>query len=183
MKRFILLLALLFGTEAHVSEGRRQVKLKEVVEAAEVIVLVKPAEPSTRKVSIPITAPGEDASKEKPPFEYVVTRWVVEEVLAGSSPLEAGQTLEVNPADLSTRKTVHRKYHLEGVRKIPLYSVYSPPEIPDSEKRRILFLEKSSDDWSLVYRGALEAPARKAKILKLLTAARTRDRIDKLPPR
>jgi hypothetical protein len=167
--RLVLLFPLLFSLEASTSERHREVPLARVVAASRLIVLAHPATPPFRTVSVDITPKGKSPGDKAPPFEYRVQRWVVEELLTPSDAMKPGDTLEVSPADWEYRLTVHRKYHLEGVNKIGLYEVYRASPPPEGEPRRLLFLEPEGKAWRFTYAGAVEAPSRRAEVLKLLS--------------
>jgi hypothetical protein len=165
--RLVLLFTLLFSLEAATSERHDEVPLSQVVTASSLIVLARPAEPSSRVVSVDITPEGQAPDAKAPPFEYRVQRWVVEALLTPSDEVKPGDTLEVSPADWAYRLTIHRKMHLEGVNKIGLYEVYRPSTPPGNEPRRILFLKPEGSAWRFTYVGAMEAPSHRAKVLKL----------------
>jgi hypothetical protein len=174
--RLALLLPLLVSLEASTSERHSEVPLEQVVADARLIVLARPAEPSFRLVRVDITPKGERPSPKRPPYQYRVQRWVVEEVLTPSGTVKPGDTLEVSPADWETRLTVHRKYHLEGVNKIALYEVYRPSTPPpQDEPRRLLFLHPEGKAWRSTYAGALEAPSLRARVLQLRSTAGSRE--------
>ncbi|MER2563378.1 MAG: hypothetical protein ABTQ32_21800 [Myxococcaceae bacterium] len=141
----------LTSLEAFTSEHHDQIELKDLVTRSTVIAVVVPATPATVKSEIAI-APGE----KYPPYTRIRSRYVVKEVLhAEGTKLEPGKTIEVDPADFDTRLTVHKRYHLEGVRKIPIYTHYSPQK-PPAQGSMIVFLAPAGDGWQYTANGAIE---------------------------
>lgn len=147
MNRAIATAVLLTSLEAFTSEHHDEIELKDLVSRSTVIAIVEPATPATVKTEISIAPKGGSIAKY-PPYTRVRTRYVVKEVLhARGAKLEPGKTIEVDVADFDTRLTVHKRYYLEGVRKIPIYSYYSPQK-PAADGAMIVFLSATGDGWS-----------------------------------
>lgn len=164
---------LLLGLEASTSESHDQIDLAAVVKRSALIAIVEPATPPTKKSEIAIAPKG--GSKEKyPPYQRIQHRYVVKEVLSNRSgrKLVAGKTIEVDVGDFDTRLTVHKRYYLEGVRKIPIYSYYRPAERPDGGEGsgEIVFLSGSGDGWEFTASGAIEHVALREQVEALLKA-------------
>lgn len=165
---------LLLGLEALTSESHDQIDLDALVRRSSIIAIVEPATPPTKKSEIAIAPKG--GSKEKyPPYERTQYRYVVKEILSNraGTKLTAGKTIEVDVGDFQTRLTVHQRYYLEGVRKIPIYSYYRPSERPDGGEGtgEIIFLTRSGDGWEFTATGAIEHLGQRAKIEALLKPA------------
>lgn len=155
MNRAFTTAVLLTSLEAFTSERHDQIELKDLVSRSNVIVIVEPATPATVKTEIAI-APKGGSIEKYPPYTRIRSRYVVKEVLhAQGTKLEPGKTIEVDAADFDTRLTVHKRYHLEGVRKIPIYAYYSPQKAA-AEGAMIVFLSGSSDSWEFTAAGAIE---------------------------
>jgi hypothetical protein len=162
---------LLLSLEASPSESHDQIDLAALVKRSALIVVAEPATPPTKKSEIAIAPKG--GSKEKyPPYERTQHRYVVKEIISNRSgtKLAAGKTIEVDVGDFDTRLTVHRRYYLEGVRKIPIYTYYRPTERPDGGEGAavIVFLTRSGDGWEFTATGAIEHQAQRAAIEALL---------------
>jgi hypothetical protein len=146
------------------------VPLSEVVARSSLIVLATPAKPPSRKAELDITPPGEKPSKEKfPPYERVLTRWVIQEVLAGSPKAPAkGATLEVDESQLGTRLEVYRRYVLEKVSKWPIYQTYEPGYKVEGSGPRILFLVAGREGaLALTADASWESPEKRSEVLAL----------------
>lgn len=155
MNRAFTTAVLLTSLEAFTSEHHDELELKDLVSRSSVIAIVEPATPATVKTEISI-APKGGSSEKYPAYTRIRTRYVVKEILhAQGTKLEPGKTIEVDAADFDTRLTVHRRYYLEGVRKIPIYSYYSPQK-PAADGAAIIFLSHSSDGWEFAAAGAIE---------------------------
>lgn len=160
-------LLLLTATEAHTSESHENLSLESVVRQSSAILLVEKADPPTKKTQVPV-------AKGAPPYERTQHRFVVKEVLhlRGVGPRVApGATLEVDAADYGTRLTVHRKYYVENVRKIPIYSFYRPqPSDAGESTQEIVFLTHGGSGWEFTASGAREHPSRRAAIEAAIAA-------------
>lgn len=155
MNRAFTTAVLLTSLEAFTSEHHDQIELKDLVSRSNVIVIVEPASPPTVKTEIAIAPKGGSIAKY-PPYTRIRSRYVVKEVLlARGTKLEPGKTIEVDAADFDTRLTVHQRYYLEGLRKIPIYTYYSPQK-EAAEGAAIVFLSHSSDGWEFAAAGAIE---------------------------
>lgn len=169
--RVAVIAVLLTSLEAFTSESHDQIDLDALVKRSSIIAIVEPATPPTKKTEIRIAPKG--GSKEKyPPYERTQYRYVVKEIVSNRSgtKVEAGKTLEVDLGDFDTRLTVHKRYYLENVRKIPIYSYYRPSERPDGGEGTgaIIFLTRSGDGWEFSATGAIEHLGQRAKIEALL---------------
>lgn len=155
MNRVVTAAVLLTALEAFTSEHHDQIELKDLVTRSNAILIVEPATPATVKTEIAIAPKG--GSREKyPPYTRIRTRYVVKEVLHSQGPkVDPGKTIEVDAADFDTRLTVHKRYYLEGVRKIPIYTYYSPQKEPAADAM-IVFLSGSGDGWEFAAAGATE---------------------------
>lgn len=167
MNRVVTTAVLLTALEAFTSEHHDEIELKDLVARSNAIVIVEPATPATVKTEITIAPKG--GSREKyPPYTRIRSRYVVKEVLhSRGAKLEAGKTIEVDAADFDTRLTVHKRYYLEGLRKIPIYTYYSPQKEP-AEGAAIVFLSGSSDGWEFAAAGATEHLDTRAAVEALL---------------
>lgn len=166
--RGLVVLLSTVALEAHTSEYNETMSLEQLVRQSDAIVVVTPAAPATEKHEEPIVA-AEKQSPAFPPFVRVTHRYLVREVLKTSEPLKPKQTLLVEVADVSTRREVHRRYHLEGVRKIPIYRSYQPRGTPDGGTgASIVFLNRSGGEWEFTASGALEPETMRAEITTLL---------------
>lgn len=155
MNRVVTTAVLLTALEAFTSEHHDQIDLKDLIARSSVIAIVEPATPPTVKTEIAI-APKGGSTEKYPPYTRIRSRYVVKEVLhAQATKLEAGKTIQVDAADFDTRLTVHQRYYLEGVRKIPIYTYYSPQK-PAAEGAMIIFLSPSGDGWEFAAAGAIE---------------------------
>lgn len=168
--RLALLALALTALEASTSERHDQIELSDLVRQSNLIALVEPASPPTKKTEISIAPKG--GSKEKyPPFTRVQHRYVVKEVLKNQAgKLAQGAIIEIDVGDFDTRLTVHRRYYLEGVRKIPIYSYYTPLPAPDDggSSDSIVFVQGSSQGWEFTASGAIEHVSQRASIEGLL---------------
>ncbi len=167
--RLALLALALTALEASTSERHDQIDLSDLVGQSSLIAIVEPANPPTKKTEISIAPKG--GSKEKyPPFTRVQHRYVVKEVLKNQTgKLAPGAIIEVDVGDFGTRLTVHRRYYLEGVRKIPIYSYYTPLPAPDSGSAdSIVFVQRSSEGWEFTASGSIEHVSQRASIEALL---------------
>lgn len=170
MNRVVTTAVLLTALEAFTSEHHDQIELKDLVTRSSAIVIVEPATPATVKTEIAIAPKG--GSREKyPAYTRTRSRYVVKEVLhSRGAKLESGKTIEVDAADFDTRLIVHKRYYLEGVRKIPIYTYYSPQKAP-AEGAVIVFLSGSSDGWEFAAAGAIEHLDTRKAVEALLKAA------------
>ncbi|MBL8924220.1 MAG: hypothetical protein JNJ54_35530 [Myxococcaceae bacterium] len=162
---------LLLSLEAFTSESHDEIDLEALVKRSSIIALVEPASPPTKKTEIAIAPKG--GSREKyPPYERTRHRYVLKELIHNRSgtKLTPGKTLEIDVGDFDTRLTVHQRYYLEGVRKIPIYSYYRPSPRPDggAATGQIIFLTRSGDGWEFAASGAIEHPAMREAIEALL---------------
>lgn len=168
--RLALLALALTALEASTSERHDQIELGDLVRQSSLIAVVEPANPPTKKTEIAIGPKG--ASKEKyPPFKRVQQRYVVKAVLKNEAgkKLDVGATIEVDEGDFDTRLTVHRRYYLEGVRKIPIYTYYTPSPAPDAgTEGSIVFVQRSGNGWEFAASGAIEHLSQRASIEELL---------------
>lgn len=155
---------------ASTSQSSEGVPLSKVVAQSSLIVLATPATPPSRRAELDITPPGEKRSKEKfPPYERVLTRWLVQEVLAGSPKAPPkGATIEVDESQLGTRLEVYRRYVLEKVSKWPIYATYEPGYKVDGAGPRILFLVAGREGaLALTADASWESPEKKSEVLAL----------------
>ncbi|MDP3501920.1 MAG: hypothetical protein Q8S33_16400 [Myxococcales bacterium] len=172
--RLALLALALTALEASTSERHDQIELSDLVRQSSLIALVEPASPPTKKTEIAIGPKG--GSKETyPPFTRVQQRYVVKAVLKNEAgkKLAEGALIEVDVGDFDTRLTVHRRYYLEGVRKIPIYSYYTPSPPPDAGAAgSIVFVQRSGESWEFTASGAIEHAGMRSTIEALLTTGR-----------
>ncbi|MDP1919998.1 MAG: hypothetical protein Q8L14_27370 [Myxococcales bacterium] len=171
--RLALLALALTALEASTSERHDQIELSDLVRQSSLIALVEPASPPMKKTEISIAPKG--GSKEKyPPFTRVQHRYVVKAVLKNQTgKLAEGAIIEVDVGDFDTRLTVHRRYYLEGVRKIPIYSFYTPSPAPDGGAAgSIVFVQHSGAGWEFTASGAVEHAGMRSAIEALLTPGR-----------
>lgn len=173
----VLIAASLDAAPAHASEGREEVTLQEVLARSSAVVLAEPATPSQRTVPVSITPPGERPNDVTfPPYQRHLQRWRVQKVLFGP-PALADQVLEVDEAEWDMRLTVHRRYYVERVSKIPIYRGYSPSyraDRPPATPARIVMLRGGPEQWSLAADNALEAPDQQARVEEALRKAKKR---------
>jgi hypothetical protein len=184
------LVAALPAPEAHTSEFREEVPLARVVSQSDVIIVAVKADPWLRRVEIPV--PPAEGQPAVPPFVHHVSRWIVHEVLwpdakalaeqtptmfegpdgswVAQRPPKVGDLIEVEGADVSTRREVYQREAADGTRKIPIYSHYEqsfPARLAD-RGRTIVFLRLSQGRIVDVAGGAQEGLAARAKVLQLL---------------
>lgn len=172
--RLALLALALTALEASTSERHDQIELSDLVRQSSLIAIVEPANPPTKKTEISIAPKG--GSKEKyPPYTRVQQRYVVKAVLKNEAgkKLADGAIIEVDVGDFDTRLTVHRRYYLEGVRKIPIYSYYTPTPAPDAgAEGSIVFVQRSGEGWEFTASGAIEHEGMRSTVEALLTPGR-----------
>lgn len=115
------------------------VPLESVLASSDVLVVQHGAELRTRKISIDVAT----AKKPKaPPYVYVETRYVVDEVLKGDKAL-VGKELWVKPANWADGLELHKAYYLEGMGESPIYSRYTQRwKTATGAKQRIVFVQK-----------------------------------------
>lgn len=170
MNRALTILVATLALEAHTSERHDHLSLEALLSRSTLVAIVEPASPPTKKTELPI---GPTGGKEKyPPYLRLQQRYVVKELLwsrDGRAPA-AGTTLEVDQADFGMRRNVHERYHVEGVRKIPIYSYYQPAAEADagSSDRTIVFLRRAGDGWEFAASGAIEPVSRRDQIAEQL---------------
>lgn len=171
--RLALLALALTALEASTSERHEQIQLQALIEQSSFIAVVEPASPPTKRTEISI-APKGASNKKYPAFPRLQHRYVVTEVLKNErGKLAEGAIIEVDLADFDTRLTVHRRYYLEGLRKIPIYSYYTPSPAPDAGAvGSIVFVQHSGDGWEFTASGAIEPAGMRSTIEALLTAVR-----------
>jgi hypothetical protein len=168
LNRVVLTAVLLTALEAFTSERHDQLDLAAVLARSSVVAIVERADPPTKKTEISI-APKGGSSEKYPAYSRTRFRYVVKALLhqAVGQTVEVGQTLEVDEADFDTRLTVHTRYHLEGVRKIPIYSYYTPKK-PGVDGPIIIFIDRSGDGWEFTASGAIEHLDTRAQVEALL---------------
>jgi len=159
--RLALLALVLTALEASTSERHEQIELSDLVRQSSMIALVEPASPATKK--------------EFPPYQRVQRRYVVKAVLKNEAEkkLADGATSEVDVGNFDTRLTVHRRFYLEGVRKIPIYSDSTSSPAPDGgAPGLIVFVQRSGEGWGFTANGATEHAGMPATIEALLSKPR-----------
>ncbi len=171
----LLALATAHPQPCQASQGREDVPLQGVIEAATAVVLAVPATPSQRVDAIEIAPVGVRPDPEKyPPYLRIRQRWLVQEVLLGA-PAMVGQVLEVDMAQWQMRLGVHGRYHVEGVRKIPIYREYSPSfpaDRPPKGPARIVMLVGGPGTWQFAADNALESAHERPRIEAALRKAK-----------
>jgi hypothetical protein len=145
------------------------------------ILVVKPAEPPSRQVTIPVK--GGACGETCPPFTVQVSRYVIGEVIAAPAEVKGlvGQTIEVSPAQVGFWYGMHWQYYVDGVSKSPIVPVYEPAKKGEPMKDPtgfIVFLARDGDErrgdlkdlppWSFLLEGAVEGIGMKATILEKL---------------
>jgi len=170
----------LAASVALASAGIRTVPLAEVVRRADVIALVEPDPAGPRTVTIPIPGKG-PKGKKAPAFKRRDQRFKVIEVLSRRAGKRTPAAITVAPANWSTRLTVHRRYHLEGVRKIPIYyrmaggglGKASPERDGAKPGRSLVLLHRDRRaGFRFVVDGAAVSPHRWSDVLRLVVGGK-----------
>jgi hypothetical protein len=167
--RVIPLGVALIATEAFTSEHHEEVTLEQALPRSTLVFIAAPASPASRTVSISIAPPGK-SEEQFPPYRQVLQRYTVREVLWSQSEApEKGTVLELAPADSGTRLSVHKKYYLEELRKIPIYTYYAATVPPaEGAKEVIVLATSSSDGYEFAAAGSIEGLGARAKVQALL---------------
>lgn len=164
-------LVLLLGLAASAASANQVsyhgVPLESVLATSDVLVVQSGPEPRTRKITVEIAT----AKKPKaPPYVYVETRYVVDEVLKGDKAL-VGKELWLKPANWGDGLELHKAYYLEGMGESPIYSRYSQRwKVAAGAKQRILFVQKppGMSAYQESVQDGFEGIDGRAKILELL---------------
>ena len=110
---------------ADASSGYRSISLKSMIRQSELIVIVKKKPELTTEIRIPFLNPSSSQSP-LPPYRFFLKSHHVLDVLYSrrSVNVRSKETLQIAPAHTSNKFDLHRRYHLQGVRKIPLFKRY-----------------------------------------------------------
>lgn len=144
----------------------------QVVEQSPVILRVEPTGAAARILTVPMVGPNGPV----PPYQTHVDRMRVVEVLrAPAGTLKAGQEVEVGPPEMDDQLHMHRRYHVEGVSKSPMFGRHESGLPPEATRgRHIVFLRTCTIETETVLcatvRGAVAADADRDDVLALAAA-------------
>lgn len=185
---------LLPSLEAHTSQTFLEpVTLAEVVRGSDLVVVVEPATPPTRTITIDVTPAGQAPDPVRwPPFHRVKERFVVTEVLRdrlrpgvtmpeGSPPVQPGVVVEVDSANADSDLWLHKAYYVDGMGESPIYSSYRPVGT-SAVTARIVFLQRQPAGLCFAVLGASEYVEHRALVDDALGTPPPTS-IPKVPPR
>lgn len=171
---FALVGALLVSDVAFANQTHyRPVSLAEVVRYSDVLI-VHDATPRERTITIAI---ANAAHPKAPPYTYVETQYIVDEVLKGDATL-AKKTIWVKQANWADGLGLHKAYYLEGLGESPIYSQYEPRvKNAAKAKQRIVFVQRAVIDGKPVglqasVENAVESIDLRGEIMQLAKGAR-----------
>jgi len=147
----------------------REVTLEHVVARADAVLHVRPDAPDRRVVEVPLGGKPWHGG-EAAPYERVIQRYVVEQVLRGE--VKPGDALEVDAARWRTSFDLHRRYELEGLSRHVVVEVYAPKHPPADGAARYVFLQRTGEGWEWVVQGAWEGLAAKKDVERALKRSR-----------
>lgn len=145
----------------------RGVPLESVLTTSDVLVVQNGPEPRTRKITVEVATAKQPKA---PPYVYVETRYLVDEVLKGDKAL-VGKELWVKPANWADGLELHKAYYLEGMGESPIYSRYTPRwKSAVGAKQRIVFVQKpkGAAAYQEAVQDGFEGIDGRAKIIELL---------------
>jgi hypothetical protein len=149
-----------------------EVPLNDLVRHANVIVVVKKAEPFVTHETVPVLPPADkEIKKEIPPFTKTTYRFTVLDVLKSDAPIPKGHPLNVSPANEEDNFYLHKLYYIDNIGKSPIYDRYSPSAGFDFEKADTLILFLYTGDhrsFRFAVEDAYEAPSRRKEIEDLI---------------
>lgn len=154
-----------------------EISLEHLVQSAELIALVRFADPLSSTEEIAIQAPPPDPNEPSfanpgepiPPFAKVTLHYQVEEVLLNESnqPCAPGQAIDVLRANWRDELGAHINYYVRGLSESPIYMQYTGShdgrEIPF-----IVFLVRERGQWRFALDGAVESPARRDAVAQAI---------------
>lgn len=117
-----------------------QIQLEELVDSAQVVAVVRQADPPARLVEEPSAGRAFDGGAA-PPFRYNLQRLVIDELLRGD-PALLGRT-----AELSSMRGDHIDYYVEGLSSHPIYLSYFPSKEPEGASS-VVFLRRRGDRFA-----------------------------------
>jgi hypothetical protein len=173
----MVLLVILMGlvtTDVLASSAVHYVTLDRALSRTDAAVLVTYAKPKLREVRIPITPRGQKANPAKwPDFVRRDYRFKTLKVIWLRSGKKPAKTLTVAPGNWQRRLIVHRKYHVEGVRKIPIYTRfdgYKALEALEAKngKAIVLLRRNKTTGWQVSVESAFLLAKKKKTLLKAL---------------
>lgn len=166
------------------SSAIRSVDLAYLVRQSELIVVLEDTPAPLTPVKIKIDG-AQVTQNAYPDFQFNLTSLKVVEVIhtrSSSDSVQPGQVLSVAPASTASKLKLHKRYHLDGLRKIPIWKRYqssqpitSPsPDAPPITQRLYFLRRCQVEGWCLTVSQAQESLSRLAEIRELLRSRRAK---------
>jgi hypothetical protein len=148
-----------------------------VIQAASLVVVVRPADPPSSVQEVPVVPPtlepGEprfrDPDAPIPPYPKLRLHYVVEEVILDQTGLgvSAGQTITAAKANWRRAMALHISYHFRGLSKSPVYQQYRGSRA-DGEVPCIAFMSEHEDGLRIAFDGAFESLGARNQVLEAI---------------
>ncbi|MCO4762534.1 MAG: hypothetical protein KC502_13570 [Myxococcales bacterium] len=171
------LLAILFVPTLCAASGSvRYVTLKQVAQRTDAAVLVQFAEPKVRDVRIAMTPKGKKPEPKKwPDFVRQDRKLKVLRVLFARGGSGPKGTLFVAPGDWRFMLSLHRMYHVENRRKIPIYHRFDGRKALKQLHRKggkaiVLLQRDKKTGWRVAARFAFLMPSATKRVRAALMA-------------
>ena len=167
------------GEVAANSTFLEEVGLDVLIEDSQLILIAHADDPFEEKVVHEITPNGVAPDPERyPPYHELRRRFVVDEVIVDrmkSSGVGVGSRITMTGADAESMIDLHRGYHVENLRKSPIYRSYrAEPWVDPAKGKVLLFLrrdERGDRLLRLTIQGAIEGPEVKTRVQEALGLA------------